>query len=85
MKMLTEEELTQRAIRAYSSRLLCELGVTAQYPSNASGIEKHGGKEYVVLRNVNGVLAVYEIRANETIRCVDEDNWPKQLQGETRD
>ena len=67
--MLTEEELTKRAIRAYFSRVYRELGVMALYPSNASGIEKHGGKEYVVLRNVNGVLAVYEIR-NDRLRGV---------------
>jgi len=31
-------------------------------PANYSGVEGHNGKLCVVLRNVNGILAVYRVR-----------------------
>jgi hypothetical protein len=50
-------------------------------PSNSSGVVEHKGKQYVVLENVNGVLAVYRIRNNGYLKQLKR--WPAAL-GEAR-
>ena len=46
-----------------------------------SEIEKVGGKAYVVLRNINGVLAVYRIRNDGMLKGLRR--WPAELDPET--
>ena len=48
-------------------------------PSSGSGVEEHKGKQYVVLHNVNGVLAVYRIRNNGYLKQLKK--WPAALEG----
>jgi hypothetical protein len=48
-------------------------------PSNASEVEEHHGREYVVLRNVNGTLAVYLIRPNGSLQGLAVNRWPAGL------
>ena len=51
--------------------------VTCQ-PSNTSGVMELGGKEYVVLHNVNGILAVYRVRNDGVLKHLVR--WPEGLE-----
>jgi hypothetical protein len=70
---LEDEEYVRRATAAWFR--------TGGYdhPSNISEVEEHKGKFYVVLRNVNGVLAVYRIRNDEMLKRLKR--WPGELEG----
>jgi hypothetical protein len=48
-------------------------------PANASGIEEYDGVHYVVLHNVNGLLAVYEVLKDDHLRFVSEDEYAAGL------
>ncbi|OUM01644.1 hypothetical protein [Variovorax sp. JS1663] len=48
-----------------------------QQPSDTSGLETVKGREYVVLRNINGILAVYHVRSDGTIS--ELLTWPREL------
>jgi hypothetical protein len=76
---MDENELVLRATRAYSRR--CE--GHGQQPSTDSGVEKHGTKEYVVLRNVRGILDVYAI-VGDRLQHVSERDLPVTLGGKAR-
>lgn len=60
MDAVTNQELLVRAMSAYYRA--APGGQSDQPSPGASGVEKRKGLKYVVLRNVNGVLAVYRIR-----------------------
>ena len=76
---MNESELVKRACTAYARR--CEqAGGGFPNPANDSGAEKHDGKEFIVLRNVRGILAVYVIIRGR-IRYVREDQRPEVLGG----
>jgi len=49
-----------------------------QQPSSDSGLVEHNGKEYVVLRNVTGVLGVFRIRPNGALKRLKR--WPAALE-----
>ena len=46
-------------------------------PANTSYVTEHNGKRYVVLENVNGVLAVYRVRTSGVLKGLRR--WPKQI------
>ena len=54
-------------------------GSSVPHPSNNPAVVKHNGKQYVVLDNVNGVLAVYRIRNNGYLKQLKR--WPPELEG----
>lgn len=58
------DRLLTRAIRAHCRR------EGASFPSAASAIEEHKGRHYAVLRNVNGVIAVYRVLPGGQIRAL---------------
>jgi hypothetical protein len=60
---MDDEALVRRAFSAYyrSATRAAGHGVVNQ-PSSGSGVRHYDGKDYVVLYNVNGILAVYRIR-----------------------
>lgn len=68
---MTEKTLVERAIAAH-----LRAGGRDQ-PSNDSDERVVDGKTYVVLRNTNGVLAVYKQRNDGTLRKVE--TWPAEL------
>lgn len=71
---LDHEDLTRRAFAAWFRS-----GGTDQ-PSNVSGLETAEGLDYVVLRNVSGVLAVYRIRiVNGAPMLKRMKRWPAAL------
>lgn len=47
---------------------------TARQPANSSGIAYHKGHRYVLLVNVNGLLAVF--RESDTGQLALLDRWP---------
>jgi hypothetical protein len=56
-------------------------GYLFQQPgSGPSDIEEVGDKQYVVLRNGPGMLAVYHFNpGTERMRFVPEEKWPKEV------
>lgn len=74
----TEEAVVQRAIAAYF-RSASHEGLIYQQPASHSGIEEHDGKQYVVLRNINGILAVYRVRPSDGV-LRRMKRWPKELE-----
>ena len=69
----TDQALVDRAMAAY---FRTESG-TAQQPANNSDVYTLEQKRYVVLRNINGPLAVYRIRNDGILRRMRR--WPKQI------
>ena len=76
----SDEQLTRRAFAAYFRSAAREGVPSPDQPANYSGVEEHGGKQYVVLRNVNGVLAVYRVRNDGILKGLKR--WPEELAAE---
>jgi len=52
-------------------------GITPSQPSRGnSSIETHESKNYAVLRNVNGVMAVWKVTPTRLVRLY---RWPKEI------
>ena len=49
-------------------------------PANTSYLCEVDGKQYVVLENVNGILAVYRVRTSGALK--ELKRWPKELEEE---
>jgi hypothetical protein len=75
--MASDQELIARATRAYfvGTRSRAAEG---DYPSNASAVEEHEGKFYVVLRNAKGVVSVYRVRNDGMLKNLKR--WPRTLE-----
>jgi hypothetical protein len=75
----SDQELFARAMRAYfiAARKEGVEEVTAQ-PCNDSDLKVLDGKEYVVLHNVNGILAVYRVRNDGVLKHLVR--WPEELE-----
>ncbi len=67
-----DDDAMNRAERAYFRRY----GRQADIPANYSGVEHYRGRDYAVLRNGRGTLAVYLVGPHR-IRQLDE--WPRAL------
>ncbi len=74
-KLKQEREYCNRAMAAYFRSASKEIGSAMQ--PNQPEVEKHGDFEYVVLRNNNGVLAVYRITTQATLKAMKR--WPKTI------
>ncbi len=48
-------------------------------PANYSGVHTHDGRDYVVLRNRFGTLAMYLVGDGDTLEALDMDKWPDEL------
>ena len=68
----TADDLTRRAFAAYFRS-----GGNIQ-PANDSGLATHNGMQYVVLRNVSGVFAVYRVRNDGMLKGLKR--WPAALE-----
>ena len=75
-----EEDLIERAIRAYCTRER-RAGHIVQQPSlidsYTDDLDTH--RAHAVLKNVNGVLAVYRMKDDGHIEYVAPDYWPDAL------
>jgi hypothetical protein len=67
------DDLTRRAYTAYFRS-----GGTDQPGGSESGPTELDGKQYVVLRNSNGVLAVYRVRNDGMLKRLRR--WPADLE-----
>jgi hypothetical protein len=72
------DDVTSRAFAAYFRHNPHGyiLDQPAGYPE--SGPAEHQGKKYAVLRNVNGVLAVYRVRTSGALKRLQR--WPKEIE-----
>ena len=71
------EELMSRAYAAWF-RGARRQGHSADQPSESrSSIDEHDGKQYVVLRNAAGTLAVYRVRNDGVLKGLKR--WPREL------
>ena len=68
------DEITRRAFSAYFR----SGGDDVAQPASSSGPVTHDGKQYVVLDNVNGVLAVYRLRNDGKLKRLRR--WPAALE-----
>ena len=71
------DDLTTRAFAAYFREAKTRGAYSPDQPANDSGIEQHDGRDYVVLRNVNGTLAVYRVRNDGLLKRLRR--WPAAL------
>jgi hypothetical protein len=69
--MPSDSDYTERAFCAYF-----HAGGMDQ-PSKYSGLRSHEGRDYVVLENCNGILAVYQVTPSGRLRALEE--WPEAL------
>jgi len=53
-------------------------GAGADQPANYSGLVEHDALSYVVLRNVNGILAVYRVLPHGPLKRLKR--WPVALE-----
>jgi len=78
MTTINYRDLCNRAMAAYFRAAAKQDGVPIQ-PSPAEHV-KHDGLDYIVLRNVNGILAVYRVRiVNSEPVLKGLKRWPKEL------
>ncbi len=47
-------------------------------PASSSGERRHEGKDYVVLENINGTLAVYRVRPDGILKGLRR--WPAEIE-----
>ena len=73
------EPLIDRAFAAYfRSAARSGAGISPDMPANDSHLCELGGKQYVVLHNINGILAVYRVRNDGVLKGLKR--WPKELE-----
>lgn len=72
---MTHDNLTQRAIKLHTGRV-----PGAQQPAaDLSGPATAGGQDYIVLRNLGGVLSVFRISpVSRTLKRLKR--WPKEVE-----
>jgi hypothetical protein len=71
-----EADLVRRATTAYLRTH--PLGRGAPQPGNASGVTEVGADVYAVLRNIDGILAVYRLQRSGTLKRMQI--WPKAVE-----
>ncbi|MBR0568008.1 hypothetical protein J5J83_17945 [Azoarcus sp. L1K30] len=70
------DDILKRAIAGY---FRYGDSATTNQPSTAdSGVVEHEEKQYAVLRNVNGVLAVYRVRTDGVLKRLKR--WPAAIE-----
>lgn len=73
-----DDTLLRRAFAAYFRSAKAEGAWSPDQPANTSYVTEHDGKRYVVLENVNGVLAVYRVRTSGVLKGLRR--WPKAIE-----
>jgi hypothetical protein len=73
------DEVMARAYRAYFATVKREGLPSPDQPEvSSSGLQIEGGRQYVVLRNINRILAVYRVRRDGMLKRLRR--WPKALE-----
>ena len=73
----------QRALGAYYRAGARSGGIVPQPRTLDSGEWEYQGKQYVTLGHINGLLAVYRIKPDGSLKRLRR--WPKALRDEERD
>jgi hypothetical protein len=68
----TEEDMMARAFRAYYRGYKGRENLL-DTPANYSCVQEHNGRDYAVLRNGNGVLALWRIDRDGGLHRLDPD------------
>jgi hypothetical protein len=68
-----DNELLARAFSAWF-RYCRKTGSLPDFPGNDSGVEEDHGHQYVILRNVRGIMAVYRVRNDGILKSLKR--WP---------
>jgi hypothetical protein len=71
------DELTARAFAAWFKECKRISYADADQPANSSGRRKIDGRDYVVLENARGVMAVYRVRTDGVLKRLKR--WPEEL------
>ena len=71
VKIIEDDGLIRRAMAAYY-----RAGYTA-HPSNTSDHVELAGRQYVRLSNINGTLAVYQVRGDGRLKEIE--SYPDEL------
>ena len=69
------DELLARAFSAWF-RHGRKVGGAIDFPGNESAVEEDHGHQYVILRNVRGVMAVYRVRNDGILKSLKR--WPER-------
>lgn len=78
MRQFDEDDLIRRALSAYFRKAAVTGGVPLQ-PAHPEVVQRNG-LHYVVLSNVNGLLAVYRVRlVNGAPMLKSLKRWPAEL------
>jgi hypothetical protein len=72
------DDLTRRAFAAYFRTASQDGASSPDQPADTSGPVEHNGRTYVVLRNVNGTLAVYRVRISGQLKRLRR--WPAAVE-----
>lgn len=80
MQYLLTRTWDDRALNAYFRRAARE-GIQFQQPTAPDTYTNGPGHHLVVLYNRNNILAVYSVGADDRLRWMDEEKWPKRLTG----
>jgi hypothetical protein len=72
------DPLINRAFAAYFRSAAREGVPSPDIPANDSHLCELDGKQYVVLHNINRVLAVYRVRTDGVLKGLKR--WPKELE-----
>jgi hypothetical protein len=83
--MDNEKNLITRAMAAYYRSAHREGFADNQItiPGDSSYVTEHLGREYVVLCNVNGTLAVYRVRTDGILKALKR--WPAEITPDSGD
>lgn len=73
----SKQELVTRAMRSYFTASKKKGCYSPDQPSSSSDVTELEGKCYVVLNNVNGILAVYGLKNDGVLKRLDR--WPESL------
>lgn len=74
---MDKENLIARA-HAAMAKAAAKVGGSVMQPSKHSDVHQVGDRFYVALRNVGGILAVYRVRLDGTLKRLKR--WPAELE-----
>jgi hypothetical protein len=75
--LLHVDEMTSRAFAAWFKEAKRTGVHSPDQPANTSGRRKLAGRDYVVLENISGTMAVYRVRTDGILKRLKR--WPAKL------
>jgi hypothetical protein len=75
------DDLDVRTFKAYNHRF----GLESPIPCSNVEYYEHQGKDYAVLSNINGILAIYRIMSDESLKCIKIDWFNNNVLGNSEE